>query len=335
MKPRVLIGPAPLKGIEHVFGPMIRSAGYDLEYPPKWDQQVEVQMNEAEVLGKVPGCVASLAGSEPYTRKVIETAAPKGLRVIARAGVGYDAIDLAAATEHGIAVCFAPGSNQDAVAEHTFMLVLGLLRKLREQDREIRKGEWPRKVVTPFRGTTLGIVGLGRIGKAVAKRAVAFGVNILAAEIAPDREFVRAHGIILVPFEELMTKADVVSMHVPKTPLTRGMVNAKSLGLMKPTAYLVTTARGGIVNEADLYDALANKRIAGAGLDVFEKEPPVKSPLFGLDNVLLTAHTAGVDQASRTEMARIAATAIVKLLAGEWPAEWVVNPEVKDRFLAR
>src|SRR3954470_4199015 len=283
-------------------------------------------MTQAELLAQLPGCVASLAGSEPYTRKVIETAAPKGLRVIARAGVGYDAVDLQAATEHGVAVCFAPGSNQDAVAEHAFMLILGLLRNLREQDVGIRQGHWPRRVVTPFRGTTIGIVGLGRIGKAVAKRAVAFGVNILATEIAPDPAFNAAHGITLVPFEELMAKADVVTIHVPKTPLTRGMVNAKTLGLMKPTAVLVSTARGGIVNEADLYDALSNKRIAGAGLDVFEKEPPLNSPLFGLENILLTAHTAGVDQASRMEMARIAAEAIVKLLAGQWAAHWVGTP---------
>lgn len=335
MPRRVLVAPAPLKEIDHVYGPILRGADLTIEYPPRDHIETELQMSEEELLAQLPGCVASLAGSEPYTRAVIARAAPAGLKVIARAGVGYDAIDLQAATDHGVAVCFAPGTNQEAVAEHAFALLLSLIRNVPRQDAAIRRGEWPRKVVGFARTTTLGIVGLGRIGKAMATRANAFGFTVLAAEIAPDVGFCEANRVALVPIEELLKRSDVVTLHVPKTPLTRNLIRRETLELMKPTAFVINTSRGGVVHEGDLYEALKSKRIAGAGLDVFEKEPPGANPLFTLDNVILTAHTAGVDRKSREDMARVPAQAIVKLLAGEWPEEWVVNPSVKERFFAR
>jgi D-3-phosphoglycerate dehydrogenase len=335
MSRRVLVAPGPLKGIEHTFTPILRDAGYAVEYPARENFAPDAQMTEAELLAQLPGCLGAIAGSEPYTRAVIAKAAPAGLKVIARAGVGYDAIDLAAATDHGVAVCFAPGTNQEAVAEHAFALILGLLREVRRQDTAIRKGEWPRSAVRFARGTTLGIVGLGRIGKAMTTRANAFGFEVLAAEIAPDMGFVEANRVKLVPLEELLRRSDVVTLHVPKTPVTKNMIRKETLALMKPTAFLVNTSRGGVVHEGDLHEALAAGRLAGAGLDVFETEPPGKNPLFALDNVLLTAHTAGIDRKSREDMARLPAHAIVKLLAAEWPAEWIVNPQVKDKFFAR
>lgn len=335
MPRRVLVAPAPLKEIDHVYGPILRGAGCTIEYPPRDHVETELQMSEEELLAQLPGCAASLAGSEPYTRAVIEKAARAGLRVIARAGVGYDAVDLAAATEHGVAVCFAPGTNQEAVAEHAFALLLSLVRNVPGQDRAIRNGEWPRRAVGFARTTTLGIVGLGRIGKAVATRANAFGFQVLAAEIAPDVGFCEANRVAPVPFEELLKRSDVVTLHVPKTALTRNMIRRETIELMKPTAFVINTSRGGVVHEGDLFEALKVKRLAGAGLDVFEREPPGANPLFALDNVILTAHTAGVDRKSREDMARVPAQAIVKLLAGEWPEEWVVNPSVKEKFFAR
>jgi phosphoglycerate dehydrogenase-like enzyme len=335
MPRRVLVAPAPLKEIDHVYGPILKGAGFTIEYPPRDHIETELQMSEEELLSQLPGCVASLAGSEPYTRAVIAKAAPAGLKVIARAGVGYDAIDLQAATDNGVAVCFAPGTNQEAVAEHAFALLLSLIRNVPRQDAAIRRGEWPRKVVGFARTTTLGIVGLGRIGKAMATRANAFGFTVLATEIAPDVGFCEANRVALVPLEELLKRSDVVTLHVPKTPLTRNLIRRETLELMKPTAFVINTSRGGVVHEGDLFEALKAKRLAGAGLDVFEKEPPGANPLFALDNVILTAHTAGVDRKSREDMARVPAQAIVKLLAGEWPAEWVVNPSVKERFFSR
>lgn len=333
--PRVLVAPAPLREIEFVYGPILREAGLTIEYPPRNDFRTELQMSEAELLAQLPGCVASLAGSEPYTRSVIEKAAAAGLKVIARAGVGYDAVDLAAATDCGVVVCYAPGTNQEAVAEHTFMLMLGLVRKLREQDTEIRRGLWPRRAVGHLRGNTLGIIGLGRIGKAVAQRAIPFGLRVIATDIAPDEAFAKQYGIAFVPLEELLRTADIVTLHVPKTPLTRNLIHRDTLALMKPTAYLINTSRGGVVKESDLYEALTSRRIAGAGLDVYESEPPGDNPLFQLDNILVTAHTAGVDERSRQEMARVPAQAIVQLLAGQWPAEWIVNPQVREKFFSR
>ena len=322
--PRVLIGPAPFREIEPVYGPTLRAAGLELVFPHK-----NAQMTEAELLDQLPGCVASLAGSEPYTRAVIAAAAARGLKVIARGGVGYDGVDLAAATDHGVVVTYAPGTNHEAVAEHTFMLMLALTRNFLAQHNGLRAGQWIRKVVQPVRGRTLGVVGLGRIGKAVTRRAKAFDMNVIAAEIEPDAAFVKANGVTLMPVEDIFKQADVVTLHVPQTTLTKHLICTRTLDLMKPTAYLINTSRGGVVNEADLFTALKAKRIAGAGLDVFDDEPPGLSPLFTLDNVVATAHTAGGDLKSRDDMALYGARAIVKLLAGEWPAEWVVNPQVR------
>jgi phosphoglycerate dehydrogenase-like enzyme len=327
MPPRVLIGPAPLKEIEPVYGPPLRAAGFDLVFPAR-----NAQMTEAELLDVLPGCVASLAGSEPYTRNVIEVAAAKGLRVIARAGVGYDGVDVAAATDHGVSVTFAPGTNHDAVAEHTFALILALAKSVVAQHNKTVAGEWPRRANQPLRGRTLGVAGLGRTGKAVALRGLSFGMPVVAHDPVADPGFATQHGIPLVSFDELAARSDYLSLHMPMLPETRHLINARTLGLMKPTAYLVNTARGGVVHEGDLYEALKARRIAGAGLDVFDEEPPGQHPLLTLDNVVVTAHTAGVDLQSRDDMARCAAEAIIKLLGGEWPGDWVVNREVKAKW---
>ncbi len=330
MKPRVLIGPAPLRDIESVYGPTLTGAGCEMVFPKR-----NAQMSEAELRDVLMGCAGSLAGSEPYTREIIAEAAAKGLKVIARAGVGYDAVDLAAATDHGVAVTFAPGTNQDAVAEHTFTLILALAKNLLLQHNLIKAGEWPRRANLPLRGSTLGVVGLGRIGKAVARMGQAYQMKVIAYEPFPDKAFTEANGIPLLAFDDVLRQADWVTLHMPMLVESKHCVNARALGLMKPGAFLINTSRGGVINEADLYDALKNKRIAGAGLDVFDEEPPGDNPLLTLDNIVMTAHTAGVDLKSRNDMASLAARAIVKLLAGEWPAEWVVNPLVKSAFEKR
>lgn len=323
---RVLIGPAPLAADRGPYWQLLTEAGYDLAYPAK-----AVQMTEEVLLATLPGTKAVLAGSEPYTARVLD-ACPE-LRVIARAGVGFDAVDVAAATERGVAVTFTPGTNQDAVAEHCFGLMLALVKSILAQDAEIRRGGWPRRAGLPLRGRTLGLVGLGRIGKSMTTRARAFGMPVIAYEPAPDHEFVAANGITLVPLERLLAEADFVSLHLPLLPTTRKLINANTLALMKPTAFLINSARGGLVDEADLGAALASKRIAGAGLDVFDHEPLAPDhPFCTADNVVLTAHTAGVDSQSLSDMASTAARAIVAFGRGEWPAGWLVNPEVKDRF---
>jgi phosphoglycerate dehydrogenase-like enzyme len=218
------------------------------------------------------------------------------------------------------------------VAEHTFSLILGLAKNLVPQHLGVKNGGWPRGANLPLRGKTLGIAGLGRIGKAVALRGQAFGMRLVAYDPIPDTAFAAHHHIALVPFERLLAESDYLTLHLPVTAESRYLINRKTLALMKPTAFLINTARGAVVNEADLLDALRHKRLAGAGLDVFEQEPPGKHSLFELDNVLLTPHAAGTDVQSRDDMALSAAQAIVSLSRGEWPAEKIVNPDVQGRF---
>jgi D-3-phosphoglycerate dehydrogenase len=320
----VLFGPAPMRDIPHCYEPQLTAAGLELVYPP-----FARQMTEDELFALLPGCVASLAGSEPYTRRVIEAAAQAGLKVIARAGVGYDAVDVAAATDHGVVVCYAPGSNHEAVGEHAMLLVLALAKNLLTQHRETAAGNWPRKAQQPVREKTLGVIGLGRTGKATALRALAFRMNVIACDPFVDGEFARRHNISLLPLDEVLKWSDYVSLHVPLTPLTRNLIRAETIAQMKPTAMLVNTSRGEVIHEPDLVEALKSGRIAAAGLDVFEHEPLKDHPFQSLPNVLLTAHTAGVDFRSREDMARFAAEAIVDVLAGKWPSERVVNPEVR------
>jgi D-3-phosphoglycerate dehydrogenase len=322
---KILIAPAALAGISGPFVNVLKGAGYELVYP-----NVGRQMNEQELLTHLAGVKAAIAGSEPYTPRVLK--AHPQLKVVARAGVGYDAVDLAAATEQGIAVTIAPNTNQDAVAEHTMLLMLALAKNLISQHGETVAGHWPRGVNLPLRDRTLGIAGLGRIGKAVALRGECFRMKLLAYEPYPDQAFVKQHGIQLVSWETLVTESDYLTLHVPSLPQSRHMINKDSLAKMKPSAFLINTSRGPLVDEAALYDALKAKRIAGAGLDVFEEEPPGRHSLFGLNNVVITPHAAGVDLQSRDDMALSCAETIVALARGDWPAEKVVNPEVKAKF---
>lgn len=323
---RVLIAPATLAGrTEGEFLDILRRGGFELVFP-----KVQRQLLEQETLEELQGISASLAGSEPYTRKVLD--ANPQLRVIARAGVGYDAVDVPAATEHNVAVCITPNTNQDAVAEHTFALILGAAKNLVQQHIGTVKGTWPRGATVPLRGQTIGIVGLGRIGKAVALRARAFLMDIIAYEPYPDQDFVRQNHIRLVSLDDLFRQSDFISLHIPLTPESKHLINKKTLALMKPNAFLINTARGGLVCEADLLEALQTKRIAGAGLDVFEAEPPIPGVLLEHPNVVLTPHAAGVDLKSREDMASSAAQAIVDLSQGKWPAEKVVNAAIREHF---
>jgi phosphoglycerate dehydrogenase-like enzyme len=322
---KVLMAPMTLAGLEGAFVEALREAGFELVYP-----NTGTQLTEEELLAFLPGIKASLAGSEPYTARVL--AANPQLRVIARVGVGFDAVDVAAATKHGCAVTITPGTNEGSVAEHTFTLILGLAKSIVSQHLGVKTGGWPRGANLPLRGRTLGIAGLGRIGKAVALRGAAFGMHLLAYDPIPDTAFAAHHHIALVPFERLLAESDYLTLHLPVSAESRYLINRQTLALMKPTTFLINTARGAVVNEADLLDALRNKRLAGAGLDVFEQEPPGKNPLFELDNVLLTPHAAGTDVQSRDDMALSAAQAIVSLSRDEWPAEKVVNPEVQASF---
>src|SRR5580700_3308694 len=202
---KVLITPAPLAGVDGVFLQVLRDAGLEVVFPPQASQ-----LTEDELFDQLRGVSATIAGSEPYSRRVLK--AHPQLRIIARAGVGYDAVDTAAATDFGMAVTIAPGTNQDSVAEHTFLLILALAKDLINQHLGTRAGKWPRQANLPLRGRTLGIAGLGRIGKAVALRGEVFGMKLLAYEPFPDRQFVADHRIPLVSMDHLLAESDYVSL---------------------------------------------------------------------------------------------------------------------------
>src|SRR5262245_32481148 len=324
--PRVLVGPHVLFEIEGEYLDILREAGLDLVLP-----ESHSCLTESELLQRIKGCHGAVAGGEPYTRRVIE--ANPQLKVIARVGVGYDAVDVEAATDHGIAVTVSPG-NAEGVAEHTFGLMLALVKAIVPQSVGIAEGKWPRKSVGPLRGQTLAIIGLGRIGRQVALRAKAFNMKVIACDPYVDATFANEHKIPLVTAEEAFFVGDFVSLHLPLNSSTKKSINRNLLTRMKPTAYLINTARGGVMHQDDLYEVLRSGMIAGAGLDVFDPEPPPRDlPLLTLSNVVFTAHTAGVDTQSRDDMAALAAKTVVEILNGGWPEELVVNPQVRKKLV--
>lgn len=284
---------------------------------------------EEEMIRILDGIDGVIAGIDPFTARVLEGA--KQLKVIGRIGVGYDAIDVKAATARGIAVCITPGTNQHAVADFTLGLILQCSRKILENISVLRSGGWQRFIGHDLNGKTLGIVGLGSIGKEVAKRAKGFGMKLLAYDVFQDEAFAKEYQVSYVPVEQLLRESDYVTLHCFLNEQTRHLINAERLALMKPTAYLINTARGGIVDAEALYMALKEKRIAGAALDVFEQEPlPADDPLRQLDNAYLASHVAGISEDSIRGMSEMAAENVMRVLRGEQPLQ-IVNPEALQR----
>jgi D-3-phosphoglycerate dehydrogenase / 2-oxoglutarate reductase len=253
-------------------------------------------------------------------------AAGSRLVVIGRAGVGVDNVDLEAATRAGIVVVNAPTGNTIAAAEHTLALMLGLARRIAAADASVRRGEWRRSEFTglELRGRTLGIVGLGKIGQAIAQRARSFEMMVLASDPFVTREQAASHGVELVEHDDLLARADVVSVHVPLTRATKGLIDAAALARMKPGALLLNVARGGVVDEAALADALRSGRLAGAGVDVFEHEPPADSPLLDAPNTILTPHLGASTAEAQVAVATEVAGQILDVLEGR-SARYAVN----------
>ncbi|WP_007026358.1 2-hydroxyacid dehydrogenase, partial [Saccharomonospora iraqiensis] len=252
-------------------------------------------------------------------------AAGPGLRAVATVAVGYDNIDVPALTARGVIVAHTPGVLTDATAEITLGLLLSVTRRLGEGERLLRSGtpwsfELDFMLGTGLTGSTLGIVGLGQIGRAVARRARAFGMRIVytgrrRAPAGTEEELAAAY----LPLPELLARADVVSLHCPLTADTHHLIDADALAAMKPTAFLLNTARGPVVDEGALADALDAGTIAGAGLDVFEREPEVHPGLLGRDDVALAPHLGSATVETRTAMATLAARNVVAVLRGEDP----------------
>ena len=326
--PVVLITPEAMLHQQAPYVDDLSEAGFEICYPEDstFTRGLCGPEKTVEVLSP---CDAVIAGGEILTSDVLE-ALPK-LRVIARSGVGYDRVDIAAATRQGIPVTITPTANHEAVAELTLSLIFAVAKEVLFNDREARAGRWPMKPTRPIRGQTLGIFGLGRIGRSTALRAQALGMTVIAVENFPDEEFVQRHGIELVELAALLARADFLSVHCPVTEETTGMFNADLFGRMKPDSVFINTARGKLYVEADLIDALNNGPLSGAGLDVFEQEPTnADNPLFQLDNVVCSPHVAGNDTKSQVDMGIEAADCIIRLRRGEWPDGAVVNGQLRD-----
>jgi len=268
-----------------------------------------------------------ICGAEPISEKVLLAAS--GLKLIVKHGVGIDNIDISAATHLGIAVANTPGTNTCAVADFTIMAILALLRNFYQAVRSTKAGEWKRFLGNELGCMTVGLIGTGRIGKEVAKRLHGFGANILAYDIVQDSSLTQRYGVHYTTLEELLTRADVISLHLPLSSGTRNIIGRREFSMMKPTAYLVNLARGELVDESALYEALKDGLIAGAALDVFAKEPPQDSPLLSLENVLATPHIAAYTKEAMERMDRMCAELIIAFFSGSIP-ESVINPEVLE-----
>jgi len=278
-----------------------------------------VQGDYAEQLREATAVVVSMeAVNDAYLAK-----APK-LKVVARFGVGYDTVDIEACTRRKVYVAYTPDVLSAAVADITWALILGFMRRIPEADRFTRE-EWGKRARGfafgwDISGKTLGLLGLGRIGAEAAKRAQGFDVKVIYRDIVPKPDLERLYGVKPVGFEELLMTSDILSIHVPLLPSTRHIIGRKELAMMKTTAIIVNTSRGPVIDQNALTEALKTRRIAGAALDVFEEEPvPLTHPLLKLDNLVVTPHIASATQETRRRMAERCAESVRALLEGKRP----------------
>jgi phosphoglycerate dehydrogenase-like enzyme len=261
--------------------------------------------------------VINIRSTSRFTAAVFE--ACPALRLISIWGTGTDNVDLAAARRHGIRVTNTPGVSAVAVAEHALALIMAVARRTVHVDRQVRQGLWPRAMVTQLRGKTLGLIGTGAIGREVARLGAGIGMRVIAWTFHPEGDVAEWVG-----FDDVFRQSDVVSVHVRLSTETAGLIRREHFELMKPDSILINTARGGIVNETDLVEALQTNRIAGAGLDVFGTEPlPPDSPLVALSNVVLSPHSAGITPEATEAGLALAIENVLSFLAGR-PANIVV-----------
>lgn len=263
-----------------------------------------------QILEHISDMDALLVGVEPADAEIIK--AGKKLKVISKHGVGIDNIDVKAAEERGIAVKNAPGANSDAVADFTFGLMLDAARGITWGDRALRGGQWPRIAGESVWGATLGIIGLGAIGRGMALRAKGFHMRVLAYDVFWNGAFATEHGIERASLEEIYRESDFISIHAALTEETRNMIAMEQLRMMKPNAILINAARGSIVDESALYTALATGVIRGAALDAFAVEPAKDLPLFQLDNVVVTPHLGAFSKEAMTKMSMVATENIIQ-----------------------
>jgi D-3-phosphoglycerate dehydrogenase len=294
-----------------------------IEVAPKTDENSLVEL--------INGSIALLVrGVTPIPARVIR--AGKQLRVIGRTGSGYDNVDIAAATQEGIPVVFTPGASAKSVAEGTLAMMLALVKRLPELDHNTRAGEWhvrDKTVIGDLQGTVVGVIGLGHIGGNVVRLLHNFEARVLGYDPAVSREVATAMGAELVEMDELLRQSDIVTLHAPLNAQTHGMINRRTLGLIKRGAILVNLARGGLMESLDvIFDALESGHLSAVGLDVFPDEPPnISHPIFRHPRVLFTPHALGLSVKGAQAIFEMASRGMAEVLEGRIP-ENVVNPEV-------
>lgn len=285
------------------------------------------QMSRADLLAAMPSADALVIRSASKVDAEVLAAAPN-LKIVARAGVGVDNVDIPEATARGVVVVNTPDGNTISTAEHTFGLMLALARSIPQAHQTMREGKWDRKsfMGLELRGKTLGVVGFGRIGRAVAKRALAFEMNVIAHDPYINQELAASMGVEVVTLEQLYARADFITLHSLLTDTTRQMIDRNAIAQMKPGVRLINAARGALIHEADLAAAVESGHVAGAALDVFANEPPeAGNPLVGLTNIVHTPHLAASTEDAQITVAVEAAQLVVDaLLKGEYKN--VVNP---------
>ena len=296
------------------------------------DVTVDTSITPEELVNTINEYHAIIVRSRTkVTREVIEQA--DNLKIIARAGVGVDNIDLDAATEKGIMVVNSPESTSITVAEHTMGLLLSMARKLTIADKSVKEGKWEKKkfMGVELRNKTLGVIGMGRIGSQVVNRCKAFEMDAVAYDPYLPEEVAKQMGVELTDLETVLKKADFITIHVPLTPETKHLISTLEFELMKDTAFITNCARGGIIDEDALYDALKNDKIGGAALDVYESEPPAEdSKLFELDNIVLTPHIAASTKEAQRDAAIIVADEIIDLFKGGTPKNVLNMPRIDN-----
>ncbi len=303
---------------------LLRQAGLTVDLVDQDDPP-----SREELLRRVPGAAGLIAMlSEKIDAQVLEAAGPS-LKVVANFAVGFDNIDLAACRQRGVRVTNTPGVLTDATADLAWALILSAARRVVEGDRLVRSGQWtgwaPMQLLgLQLTGSTLGIVGAGRIGTAVALRSQGFGMRVLYTDSQVNPELESRLGAQRVELRQLLASADVVSLHVPLTPQSRHLIGSAELQLMKPTAILINTARGPVIDEAALVTALRERRIAAAGLDVYEHEPRLTPGLSELPNVVLLPHLGSAATATRQKMSQMVAENVIAVLRGQEPPNPVV-----------
>lgn len=302
--PTSLQADSPMKALE-----VLRQFSADLVF-----NSTGKPLSEEQLIPLLKDCDGYLAGLDYITEKVINSC--PNLKVISRYGGGYDRVDLKAARAHGITVTNTPGVNAEAVGELTFGLILSLARRIPLLSSRTKEGQWIRSTGMELSGKTIGIIGLGAIGKVVARCAQGFSMKVIAYDPFINTSYAKDHGITVCSLEQIYAASDIISLHLPLNASTRYLIDRYSISKMKDGVILVNASRGGIIDEDAVYEALLSGKVGGLGLDAFEIEPPVDSPLLKLDNVIATPHTGAHTKEAKEHMADLAVRNLIDVLSG-------------------